>query len=60
MTISQKGDYLIIISGIYMASQLLEKYFGLQNVRVDSVVAMQCKIHKGFVVKTTEMEFLSE
>lgn len=33
---------------------------GFRNVGVDSIVAMQCPIHRGFVVKTTEMEFLSE
>lgn len=60
MTTFQKSDYLIVISWIYMASPFLEKYLGLQNVRVDSIVVMQCKIHRGFVVKTTEMEFLSE
>ena len=53
-------DYLIILTWIHIASQLLEKYLGLQNVKVDCTVVMQCEIHRGFVVETTETEFLSE
>lgn len=60
MTTSQKDDYLIIFTWVYIARQSLEKYFELQNVREDAIVAMQYKIHRGFVVKTTETEFLYE
>lgn len=33
---------------------------GFQNVGVDSIVAMGYPIHRGFVVKTTETDFLFE
>lgn len=60
VTTSQKDDYLIILTWVHIASQSLEKYFELQNVREDAIVAMQYKMHGGFVVKTTETEFLYE
>lgn len=60
MITSPKGDYLIMFTWVHITSQLLEKYFGPQNVGIHSIVAMKSKTHRDFVVKTTEMEFLSE
>lgn len=56
----QKCDSFLTLTWVPIAIKILEKSFGLQNVTVYPTPATQYKIHRGFVVQTTETEFHSE
>ena len=60
MTTYKNVDSLLTLTCVPIAIKILEKSSGLQNVTVYPTAATQYKIHRGFVVQTTETEFHSE